>query len=326
MNSAPLTIWCNYFFPEPALSELRERIKGHRLVLSPTMQKSNLVQGEHDPLLNDADIALGQPDVKQTMELKRLRWVHLTSAGYTRYDRDDIRQALRQRGAAMTNSSEVYAEPCSEHLLAMMMALGRRLPQGMVDQLGPQSWHAAEHRAQCRLLLGQTVLILGLGAIGRRLVELLQPLRMNITAVRRQPSNSELCRVVTTDKTDELLPHADHVVNILPANASTEKFMDRRRLSLMKPTAHFYNIGRGNTVDQAALIDVLRARKIGGTYLDVADPEPVPPGDPLWSAPNCYITPHTAGGHHDEFLRLARHFTDNLDRFVAGKELRDRIA
>src|SRR6185437_6551748 len=194
------------------------------------------------------------------------------------------------------------------------------------DQLGPKTWHAAEHRAQCKLLLGQKVLILGLGSIGSRLVELLQPFKMDITAVRRKASGSELCLVVSTDRTDELLAQADHVVNVLPANASTERFLDRRRISLMKPTANFYNIGRGNTVDQAALMDALKNRKIAAAYLDVADPEPVPPGDPLWTTPNCFITPHTAGGHHDEFSRLARHFADNFDRFLEGKELKDRIA
>jgi phosphoglycerate dehydrogenase-like enzyme len=325
MNSAPLTIWCNYYFPEPVLAELRRQLTGHRLVLSPSIQKSNLVVGGSDPLLNDADIALGQPDVKQAMELPRLRWVHLTSAGYTRYDRDDIRQALRKRGAVMTNSSEVYAEPCAQHLLAMMMAMARRLPQCMADQLGPQSWHAAEHRARCQLLLGQSVLILGLGSIGSRLVELLQPFKMKITAVRRRPSGNELCQVVATEKADELLPLADHVVNILPANAQTERFVDARRIGLMKPTAILYNIGRGTTVDQPALLAALQNRKIAGAYLDVSEPEPVPPGDPLWTAPNCFITPHTAGGHIDEFERLARHFKENLDRFTSGKELRDQI-
>jgi len=77
-----------------------------------------------------------------------------------------------------------------------------------------------------------------------------------------------------TEKTDELLPQADHVVNILPANAGTERFIDRRRIGLMKPTAIFYNIGRGNTVEQPALLEALQKRKIAGAYLDVTDPEP----------------------------------------------------
>jgi phosphoglycerate dehydrogenase-like enzyme len=93
----------------------------------------------------------------------------------------------------------------------------------------------------------------------------------------------------------------------------------------MKPTALFYNIGRGPTVDQAALQTALETNAIAGAYLDVTDPEPLPPDHPLWKLPNCWITPHTAGGHDDEFLRLFRHFLVNLRRFETGEPMLDRI-
>lgn len=325
MTSAPLTIWCNAKFPEPAMAELRQRTGGHRLVFPASLQRSNLVGGSVDPTLSAADVAFGQPDPGQIIQLPRLRWVQLTTAGYTRYDRDDVRAALRARGAAMTNSSSVYAEPCAEHAFAMMLSMARRLPQCVDDQRAARPWRDAEHRAHCHLLTSQAVLILGFGAIASRLVELLAPLRMRVTATRRRPVGDEPCEVVPTERTDELLPAADHVVNLLPANATTEGFLDRRRIGLMKPGAVLYNIGRGTTVDQTALLEALHAERLGGAYLDVTDPEPLPPDHPLWSAPNCYITPHTAGGHADEFHRLVRHFADNLDRFVAGDTLGDRI-
>jgi phosphoglycerate dehydrogenase-like enzyme len=325
MNSAPLTIWCNAHLGESAMSELRQRIAGHRLVLPAGLQKSNLAVGAEDPLLNDADIAVGQPDPNQVMNLPRLKWVHLTTAGYTRYDRDDVRQAFRRRGAMMTNSSMVYAEPCAEHVFAMMMAMARRLPQSGADQSGPRTWLTAERRIESHLLVSQSVLILGFGAIAMRLVELLAPFKMNVTAVRRKASGNEACRIIATEQTDEALPTADHVVNVLPANPSTENFLNARRLSLLKPSALLYNIGRGTTIEQSALLSVLQNKQIAGAYLDVTDPEPLPPGHALWSAPNCYITPHTAGGHSDEFERLVRHFADNFDRFLAGKDLNDRI-
>jgi phosphoglycerate dehydrogenase-like enzyme len=87
----------------------------------------------------------------------------------------------------------------------------------------------------------------------------------------------------------------------------------------------FYNIGRGTTVDQEALIERLRSGRIAAAWLDVTGPEPLPPGHALWTAPNCFITPHTAGGHDTEFERLAAHFVGNFQRFLAGTELSDRV-
>ena len=251
-------------------------------------------------------------------------WIHLHSAGYTRYDRDDIREALARREALMTNSSSVYDEPCAEHLLAMIMSLARRLPEAMVDQ-PLRHWRSSALRGQSRLLVGNTVLIVGFGAIARRLVELLAPLRMSITAVRRTPRGDEPVRVLPSSQVDELLPTADHIVNVLPANDDTRQFFDAARLARIKAGALFYNIGRGDTVDQTALRRELESGRLAAAYLDVTTPEPLPPDDPLWSAPHCYITPHTAGGHVDEPERLVRHFLENLKRFTSGQPLRDHI-
>jgi phosphoglycerate dehydrogenase-like enzyme len=325
MNSASLTIWCNAAFPPAAMEELMQRVKNHRLIFPKSLSTSNLIGGSADPTLAEADIALGQPDPIQAMDLPRLKWVHLTSAGYTRYDRDDLRQRFRQRGAVMTNSSSVYSEPCAEHAFAMILALARQLPQCLAEQVGPRDWQTPGHRIRSQLLVGQNVVIVGFGAIGRRLAELLQPLHMNVAAVRRRPEPDAVCQVVSTDQLESLLATANHVINILPASPATDGFFDRRRLALMKPGAVFYNIGRGTTVDQAALVDALNQNKLGGAYLDVTDPEPLAPSHPLWTAPNCYITPHTAGGHSDEFERLVRHFADNLDRYVAARPMADQI-
>ena len=93
----------------------------------------------------------------------------------------------------------------------------------------------------------------------------------------------------------------------------------------MKPGVVFYNIGRGKTVDQNALLEALRSRHLEAAWLDVSDPEPLPPDHPLLSAPNCFITPHTAGGHRNEAETLVRHFLDNFQRFLNNTPLNDRI-
>lgn len=322
---APLSIWCNAHYPPAAMDQLARGVGGHRLLLSEVRHKSNLAAGEADPLLAQADIAFGQPDPQQIIELPRLRWVHLSTAGYTRYDSPAVRDALGKRGAILTNSSMVYDEPCAQHVLGMMLALSRQLPQCWVDQATSRGWEAAGHRIRCHLLEGQTVLILGFGAIARRLVQLLQPFGMDIMAIRRRVMGTEAVRTFPLSQLRELVPQADHVINLLPANDSTDRIFNADLLAAMRQTALFYNIGRGTTVDQFALLTALETHRIAGAYLDVTDPEPLPPEHPLWRVPNCWITPHTAGGHANEFQRLVAHFLENLRRFESGEALLDRI-
>ncbi|HEX4125435.1 MAG TPA: D-2-hydroxyacid dehydrogenase [Tepidisphaeraceae bacterium] len=318
------TVWTNAKLTSAALQRLRSGLGEHRLIVSKNLT-GNLAGGSTESELAEADAAFGQPHVEQILALPGLKWVQLNSAGYTRYDRPDVRSAFAARGGVMTNSSGVYAEPCAEHCLAMMLGLARRLPDALTLQRGDRSWPSDAYRIGCRLLLGQKVLLLGYGAIGRRLAELLRPFDVQITALRRHAQPDPLVRVITESELAGPLAEADHIVNVLPANDQSVGFLNADRIATMKPTALFYNIGRGNTVDQKSLLAALQSHKVAGAYLDVTDPEPAPPTDPIWSAPNCYITPHAAGGHDTEFDRQVDHFLDNLRRFEAGEKLVDRI-
>jgi phosphoglycerate dehydrogenase-like enzyme len=326
MTADKLTIFVNQKFPDDAANALlTDSLAGHDVVYSRSLTTSNLAASGPDPAMEGADVAFGQPDPAALLAAPRLKWAHLTSAGYDRYDRADLRAALAQRGAALTNSSSVYDEPCAQHALSMILAQCRQLPQSLDNQRAGKGWPAAPIRRASRLLTGQKILILSMGAIARRLIELLTPFDCDVVAVRRQPTGDEPVKTVPESAVGEYLPHADHVVNILPGGEATRSFVSAARLALMKPDAAFYNIGRGTTVDQAALLDALNSKRIAAAWLDVTDPEPLPPEHPLWTAPNCHITPHTAGGHHDEFERLVRHFTSNLARFVRGQQLSDRV-
>jgi phosphoglycerate dehydrogenase-like enzyme len=148
---------------------------------------------------------------------------------------------------------------------------------------------------------------------------------MKVVAMRRSPRGDEGIPTITAENLREALVVADHVINILPDNAASVHFISAERLGWMKPGAVFYNIGRGTTVDQQALAESLQSGHLGAAWLDVTDPEPLPDDHPLWNAPNCYITPHTAGGHQNESETLVRHFLENLKRFIADRPLRDRI-
>ena len=324
MSKTPLTIWCNPQVSEGARNLLIEGTKPHRLVFS-SVATYNLDAGPPDPTLLESDVAFGQPDPQTVMQADRLRWVHLTSAGYARYDTPELRDALATRSAMLTNSSQVYAEPCAEHLFAFMLAHARQLMWTYQMQLTERSWKTEPLRVASRLLTGQSMLLLGYGAIAKRLVELVQPFDMTITAVRRSPTGDEGVRAIAEDDAEEALRQADHVVNTLPEGDSTKHFMNGRRFAAMKPGAIFYNVGRGSTVDQEALLAALQQDQLGAAYLDVTVPEPLPPEHPLWTAPRCYITPHTAGGHSDEHERFVAHFIANLGRFTAGEPLVDRV-
>lgn len=320
-----LTIWTNAQFAEMPRAQLVESTKSHRVVFSTQLSASNLDKAAPDPALLEADIALGQPDPDFALGAKQLRWIHLTTAGYTRYDSPEFRGAFGGRGAVLSNSSGVYDEPCAEHVLALMLAHARQLPASLDAQRTDRAWPYLARRAASRLLLGQRVVLLGFGAIGRRLAQLLAPFGMKITAVRRRPAGDENVAVVTEDKLAEALASADHVVNILPENPATIRFVNAARIADFKPTAVFYNVGRGTTVDQDALLAALQSGRLGAAYLDVTDPEPLPATHPLWSTPNCYITPHSAGGHDTEQQRLVQHFLDNLRRFERGEALADQV-
>jgi len=320
--SQNFVIWCNDDFRpehESQLKLLSEGVGQHKLLRFDCNDEASVVA------LKTADIAYGAPDPNEVIESDRLRWVHLNSAGYTPFDNDRIKTALIAHQIVLTNSSAVYSEPCAQHLLAMILALARQLPRSYENQRAHQAWPMLELRSGSYLLEGQCVVLLGYGAIARRLIELLSPFKLNLIVVRKQISGEEEVAVVEPSRVNECLPLADHLVNILPANEVTRNFLSDARLGLLKPGAIVYNIGRGMTVDQTALSTALHEGRIAAAYLDVTDPEPLPPDHPLWTTPNCFITPHTGGGHSNEKERQLRHFLDNLRRFENGEPLFNRV-
>ncbi|MDX2032431.1 MAG: D-2-hydroxyacid dehydrogenase [Blastocatellia bacterium] len=315
MTKRKLKVWSNVSYPASAMGMLEEGLGDHQWV------RSSGGAGE----LSEVDVAFGQPDPREAREAAGLKWIHLDSAGYDRFETPEMAEALRSRGGVLTNSSSIYDEPCAQHALAMMLSLARRLPQSQAVQAADRSWPMNELRADACLLNGQTVLVLGYGAIGRRLTELLAPFEMQVIGLRRRPTGDEAAQMISEAQLDEALSQADHVLNILPGGEATRRYMDAAKFGRMKPGAIFYNIGRGSTVDQEALRETLDAGHLAAAFLDVTDPEPLPPDHPLWTTRNCHITPHTAGGHIGEKERLVRHFLKNLARFLANEPLNDRV-
>lgn len=322
-----LTVWSNHTLRPGADALFRRSLEdlGCRLIQSTRSSKSVLTQGESDPTLAEAVVAYGQPVPADVIATPGLRWVSLSTAGYTRYDTPEFRGAMQGRGTLVTNASGVFANPCAEHALAMMMAFTRQIPSNVLNGAGPREWRYLEGRYSIGLLTGSTVMILGFGAIGRRLAELLAPFRCRVVGVRRTPVPEPGVEVVSFDEAMARLPEARHVVNCLPEADATRRWCGAPFFSRMSSGSWFYNVGRGTTVDQAALAEALSSGHLGGAFLDTLDPEPLPPDHFLWRTPQCHLTPHLAGGHQGQDESLVNHFVDNLRRFLAGGPLVDRI-
>jgi phosphoglycerate dehydrogenase-like enzyme len=319
------TIFADPKLDADVLEVLKRGVEPHRLILPEKVASSVLSQAEADPAFVEADIAFGQPLIESIKASSNLKWIHLSTAGFTRYDTPEFRSYAKERGLVVTNSSGVYAYACAEHVFSFMLAQARNLPASLALRVpnGHPEWTAL--RNSYRPLRGQQVLILGFGGIATPLVKMLAPFGMDVVAMRRTPRGDEGVRVVTPAEVDGVLATADHVINILPDNAESVNYFDAARFASMKAGSVFYNIGRGTTVDQNALYDALKSGHLSAAWLDVTVPEPLADDHPLWTLDNCHITPHTAGGHGNESLTLVNHFIGNLRKYLNGEPLVDRI-
>jgi phosphoglycerate dehydrogenase-like enzyme len=327
----PLPFMDTYrIFSDAALDEssariLQEGLAPHELIIPKKQVASVLSAPEPDPAFPLADIAFGQPDLESIQRSERLKWIQISSAGFTRYDTAEFRAFAAERGLIVTNSSSVYAAACAEHVFAFMLAQSRLLPQALPSHAANGSAEWFRLRSGSVSLRGQSVVILGFGGIATELLKLLAPFEMRITALRRQPRGNEGVLTVTPEQLPAALATADHVINILPDNEASRNFIDAARLAQMQSGALFYNIGRGTTVDQAALAEALDSGHLAAAWLDVTEPEPLPADHPLRLQPHCHITPHIAGGHRGESGTLVRHFLANWSKFLRGEPLADRI-
>jgi phosphoglycerate dehydrogenase-like enzyme len=322
---ATLNVFTDIQVESALMERLRTGIEPHRLLVAAAGGTSVLEGAPRDPQLAEAHIALGQPATAGVLGSKNLRWLQVSTASITRYDAPEFRTAAAEKKLVVTNSSPVYDQACAEHLLAFMLAQARQLPGALVTSTpsGTDTWY--QLRASCRLLRGQTVLIVGYGSIAEKLVGMLAPFAMRVRAVRREPRGTESVNVLTPDQIYPALATADHVVNILPDSESTRGFFSTKEFSVMKHGATFYNIGRGTTVDQEALAQALQDGPLSAAWLDVTEPEPLPAGHALLSLKNCFITPHIGGGQKDDMKDMVEHFLENFGRFLKGEELLSRV-
>ena len=262
--------------------------------------------------LEEADVAVWMDwHVERFPALpERLRWVQFPGAGVEQWT-ERIHQAP---GVTFTSAVGVFARPVAAHALALLMAgVHRLVPSARATEWRPIGWHTLE---------GRTVAIVGAGAIGRALIELLLPLRARPIAVTRRGLDVPgAVRTYAAADLDEVWPIADHVVLAAPSTDATRHLVGDEQLRAMRRDAWLVNVGRGPLVDTDALVLCLRRGGIAGAALDVVDPEPLPDGHPLWREPRALISPHPGPAPADNYPHLAERVGENLRRFVAGEPL-----
>lgn len=280
-------------------------------------------------LLAETEVALGYPgDCPEGLaELVRrargLRFVQGTAAGTGEHlDKAGIsHQDLGE--ARVASAAGIHADQLAEWVFAAVAYLRKDLPRAVAAKTA-RTW--ADRWPSSRLR-GQRILVVGTGAIGKRVLELALAYKMVPSVVTRSAADppAGVERSATLEELAEMVEGADIVVNCLPANAQTAGCFSAPVFGRMQPGTIFVNIGRGATVSTQALERALRRGLIGGAVLDVTDPEPLPPGHPLWDAPNLVLTPHTAALADDENRMIVELFIDNLRRIATGRPLINEV-
>jgi phosphoglycerate dehydrogenase-like enzyme len=281
-------------------------------------------------LLDRAEVLLGIPGdsaeglAEAVNGLPGLRWVHATSAGAG----EQVRkaglppEALEQ--VAITTSSGVHAKPLAEFAVLGLLVVAKELPR-LVEQQRARAW--PEVHTPLRELSGQTLFLVGLGEIGREVARLGKALGMRTVGFRRTegPPPDGVDEVHGPQRLTELAGQADAMVVSLPMTEQTAGLIDRATIERLPASCIFVNVGRGGVVDEPALIDALRDRRIAGAVLDVFATEPLPADSPLWTLPNVVVTPHAAALSARENERITELFSDNLRRYLDGRPLRNLV-
>jgi phosphoglycerate dehydrogenase-like enzyme len=247
----------------------------------------------------------------------KLRFVQSISAGTDQYDKP----ALSAAGIRLASAAGVNARAVSEHAMALILALARRLPEAR-DNQAKKFWRGMIGDLSGREdeLGGKTLLIVGLGRIGNRLAELAKAFDMHVLATRRDPAlGGDAHEVHGMHALPSLLPQADFVALTCPLTSETERLINAETLALLKPSASLVNVARGRVVDEPALIAALNAGRLTAAALDTTVEEPLAPASPLWTMPNVFVTPHTGGEtrrYEDNVLDI---LVENLDRLWRGE-------
>lgn len=307
-----MNIYIDTPFRERHKQYLRHAIQDDALVFKEELTTPQ----EQLAALLSADILLGNPKpVEWLQEAGNLKWIQLYSTGFEYYSHIHT-------PAVVTNMQDYYSQPCAETVIAGILALYRGMDTctRLKDQ---QKWVGYTLRAEFQLLSEKKAILLGWGNIGKRIAAILKGFNCEINIYSGSSSEAHMH---TVEELKKQLPYADIVIGCLPGTDQTRGMFTAEMIRLMKPTAVFCNVGRGNLLqDEQALIAALHQKRLGGAVLDVTAEEPVPDGHPLWKCPNVILSQHSGGGSATEYDGIAELFIQNLDAFKRGQPLKNQI-
>jgi len=253
----------------------------------------------------------------------RLKWLHAFNVGVDH----PIYHEMLARGVRLTTSSGSTAEPIAQTAIAGMLMLARNFPHWLAAQR-KHLWDPMRGSGVPRDLRGQTALVLGLGQIGREFARLARALGLKVIGVRRNTTQggTAVDEIHPPAHLAELLPRSDWLIIACPLTHETRGLITAATLARLPAGARVINVARGEIVEQNALIAALESGHLGGAYLDVFDPEPLPPDSPLWELPNVIVTPHNSSVASGNDRRVFEIFTDNLRRWSRGEALVNEVA
>jgi phosphoglycerate dehydrogenase-like enzyme len=242
----------------------------------------------------------------------RLKWLQTWSAGV-----DSLPlEFLESKNIIVTSANGVHAYPISESIFALMLGLTRKIHTYVRNQQ-EKKWH---HSGINLEMHEKTIGIIGIGAIGKETAKIAKAFGMRVIGVRHSGKHQEYVdEMYTTNQLEMVLPNCDYVVVTLPLTNDTKHLFDSKKFNLMKPSAFFINIGRGEIVVESDLITALQNRIIAGAGLDVFEQEPLSVDNPLWEMENVIITPHTAGSTEHYNQRVIENILiPNLKNYISG--------
>ena len=286
-------------------------------------KESDWTEVQYRQALGEATAIIGEPKNEDFAFCKQLELLHSPCSGVNYY----VEGGCFPENAVLCNASGCYGNIIAEHMLAMILALCRSLPEYR-DLQRESKWQRVYFDKQ---LEDCTLLVLGAGDIGTTLAKWMKPMVNRVIGVRRVQREYPECydEMISLAELEENLPRADIIACALPHTPQTVGLLDEKLLGRMKPDAVLVNAGRGSLIDQEALCRLLDAGHFRGVGLEVMTPEPLPGESPLWRKPRVLITPHSAGNTFAPGSALDRKIwafmTENMDRWLRGEEPENQV-